>query len=235
MIRALIWDLDGTIAETERDGHRVAFNQAFEAAGLAWRWSVERYGELLQMTGGRERLLHDMAEQVDAPPIGAERDALARRLHRLKNQRYAEIVALGGIVARPGVLRLMDECAEAGVPLAVATTTSRSNVDALFHSLFGAQWPARFAALACAEDAPRKKPNPQVYLQVLQRLNCAASEVFAIEDSPNGLAAARAAGIACGVTRSAYFAQASFVGAAWVRDDLNSPERTTLDGLQASK
>ena len=231
-MRALIWDVDGTVAETERDGHRVAFNQAFEAAGLPWRWSVERYGELLQVTGGRERLLHDMTQHADAPPLGAERDALARRLHALKNQRYAQLVAQGGIVARPGVLRLMDECARAGVPLAVATTTSRGNVVALFASLFGPAWATRFATVVCAQDAPRKKPHPQVYQLALQRLGLVGADAFALEDSPNGLAAARAAGVACAITRSAYFAHAQFEGAALVQDDLESPLPITLARLQ---
>src|SRR5262249_30992666 len=81
-LRALIWDVDGTLAETERDGHRVAFNDAFAAANLPWRWSVERYGELLAISGGYERLLHDIAQRNDAPRAAAEREALARELHR---------------------------------------------------------------------------------------------------------------------------------------------------------
>jgi HAD superfamily hydrolase (TIGR01509 family) len=235
MVRALIWDVDGTIAETERDGHRVAFNLAFQAHGLPWQWDETHYGELLKVTGGRERMLHDMAQRVEAPPIGAERDALARVLHRRKNALYAELVAQGRISARPGVLRLMQECRAAGVRQAVATTTSRSNVDALFTSLLGPDWQQQFAAVVCAEDAPLKKPHAQVYLVALQRLGLQPAEAFALEDSPNGLRAARSAGIACGITRSAYFAAARFEGAAWVRDDLETPPPMTLSGLQAAQ
>jgi HAD superfamily hydrolase (TIGR01509 family) len=234
MLEALIWDVDGTIAETERDGHRVAFNQAFDALGLSWRWDVQRYGELLHITGGRERLLHDMALRPDAPTRPDDREALARELHRLKNGFYARLVEAGAIAARPGVRRLIDACGEAGIALAVATTTSRSNVQVLFDVLFGSTWPARFAAVVCAEQAPSKKPDPQAYTLALCLLGLAPEQALAIEDSPNGLQAARAAGLACGITRSAYFAADRFDGAAWIRDDLETPEPMTLPLLRQS-
>lgn len=232
--RALIWDVDGTVAETERDGHRIAFNRAFEEQGLPWRWDVAHYGQLLRVTGGRERLLHDMAARTDAPARAHERDALARELHRIKNAAYAELVAQGGLTPRPGVRRLVDECRAAGVALAVATTTSRSNVDALFASIWGCGWEAIFTTVVCAEDAPLKKPHPQAYLLALQRLGVAPHEAFALEDSPNGVMAARAAGLQCGVTKSVYFADARFDGAAWVRDHLDTPPAMTLQRLAAA-
>lgn len=230
--RALIWDVDGTIAETERDGHRAAFNAAFEQMGLPWRWDVALYGHLLQVTGGRERLLHDMAGRPDAP-AGEERNALARELHRRKNAIYQDLVNARGIPARPGVLRLMRECTEAGVMMAVATTTSRGNVAALMEGLLGSGWGRRFEAVLCAEDAPMKKPHPQVYELALQRLAVAPQQAFALEDSPNGLKAARAAGIACGITRSAYFEDAVFEGAAWVRGHLDEDPTMTLSRLMS--
>jgi HAD superfamily hydrolase (TIGR01509 family) len=233
MLRALIWDVDGTVAETERDGHLIAFNRAFEAMGLPWRWDDALYGRLLKVTGGRERLLYDMAARSEAPPTLAAREALARELHQRKNAIYADIVAQGGIAARPGVLQLMNECSQSGILMAVATTTSTSNVVSLFKALLGAEWRARFAAVMCAEDAPDKKPDPQAYLLALNMLRVPAQDAFALEDSPNGLAAARAAGIACGITRSAYFADAKFEGAAWVRDDLASPQQMTLATLHS--
>ena len=234
MLRALIWDVDGTVAETERDGHRIAFNRAFAEAGLPWHWDVAVYGPLLEVTGGRERILAYMAGRDDAPRQASDREALARRLHPRKNTFYAEQVARGEIGARPGVHRLMQQCRDEGVVLAVATTTSRANVDALFASLLGVHWEQAFGAVVCAEDAPQKKPHPQAYQVALQRLGVAADEAFALEDSPNGLAAARAAGIRCGVTRSAYFAQARFDGAAWVRDDLNAPPPVDLAAIRAA-
>jgi HAD superfamily hydrolase (TIGR01509 family) len=223
-LRALLWDVDGTLAETERDGHRLAFNQAFAEAGLPWHWDVARYGELLTTTGGYERILRDMAEQPDAPTTQAQRESLARRLHQRKNMRYAEIVATGGIRLRPGVAELMDEAAAAGVALGIATTTSRSNVDALLGAAFGMHWADRFAVVACAEDAPRKKPDPEVYQVALQRLDLATGEVIAIEDSPAGVSAANAAGIPVVVTRSVYFATAALATTLAVGPSLASAE-----------
>jgi HAD superfamily hydrolase (TIGR01509 family) len=234
-LRAIIWDVDGTIAETEAEGHRVAFNQTFEAHGLPWHWDLPTYGRLLDVTGGRERLLAFMQGRADAPATTEAREALARVLHQDKNAFYAELVARGGIAARPGVRRLMDACTRERVALAVATTTSTSNVEALFTSLFGTGWRTRFAAVVCAEDAPRKKPDPQAYQLALQRLGVAPHEALAIEDSPNGLKAARAAGIPCGITRSAYFADAVFEGAVWVRANLDQPSPMTLNLLRSER
>lgn len=228
MIKALIWDVDGTIAETERGGHCVAFNQAFEAMGLPWRWDLALYAELLRVAGGRERLLHYMSLRSDAPPAGPAREALASELHRVKNQRYVEIITARHLPPRPGVMRLVAECQAAGVKLAVATTTSRGNIAALFSSLWGPRWRDLFTVVCGAEDAPDKKPDPQVYQLALQRLGVAAGDAFALEDSPNGLMAARAAGIACGITRSEFFADVSFEDAAWVRDDLDAAPAMTL-------
>jgi HAD superfamily hydrolase (TIGR01509 family) len=232
-LRLVMWDVDGTVAETEEAGHRVAFNQAFEAAGLPWRWDVARYGELLKVTGGRERLLRDMQDRPDAPAEHAERDALARRLHAAKNAHYAAIVREGRVPARPGVLRLMDELAAAGVAQAIVTTTSRANVDALFPTLLGARWLERFATVVCAEDAPLKKPHPQAYGLALQRTGVAAAQALAIEDSPNGLEAARAAGVGCVITRSLYFAQARFDAADLMCENLEARPAVSADRLRA--
>ena len=212
MLKALLWDVDGTLAETERDGHRVAFNRAFEAEGLPWRWDEAHYGRLLQVTGGRERLLFDMQQRADAPPE-PERDALARALHARKNGFYADIVQEGVIPLRAGVLALMQQCDAQGLRMAVATTTSRSNLDALLRVHLGPHWAARFAVTLCGEDVQRKKPDPEVYLKALAALGIVADEAVAIEDAPAGLAAACAAGIAVVVTRSAYFADAPMDGA----------------------
>lgn len=232
MLRALIWDVDGTLAETERHGHRVAYNQAFEALGLAWRWDERQYAVLLQVAGGRERLLHDMATRADAPPAGPQRDHLARAVHERKNLAYAVIVQQGGVAIRPGVLRLVDECHRAGLLQAVATTSSRPNVAALLHRSWGAQWRQIFTVDVCAEDTPLKKPDPLAYRLALRQLGVQPEQAFALEDSPVGLHAARAAGLRCGVTRSEFFADAAFDGAHWVRDSLDAPAPLmTLDRL----
>ncbi|MCW7538617.1 HAD-IA family hydrolase [Aquabacterium sp. A7-Y] len=231
-LRALVWDVDGTLAETERDGHRVAFNLAFKEFGLPWRWDSVTYGRLLQVTGGRERLLHDFASRPGLPADAGERERLAAELHRRKNAIYATLLESRGIALRPGVRELIEAgCAE-GVAQAIATTTSRANVEALLRHGLGADWRQRFAAVVCAEDAPAKKPHPQAYLLALQQLGCAAHEAIAIEDSPNGLAAARGAGIATVVTRSAYFARQPFDGALAVCEDLCTPQPVSLDRLR---
>jgi HAD superfamily hydrolase (TIGR01509 family) len=204
-LAALIWDVDGTLAETERDGHRLAFNQAFLRMGLRWQWDIRRYGELLSVAGGRERLLADMGSHADAPAAPAEREALARELHRLKNTCYAEIVRMGRIDPRPGVLRLIAQVEAAGLRQAIATTTSRSNLEALLGGWFGRHWQDRFAAVVCGEDVLRKKPDPEVYLKALAALQLGPREAIAVEDSRPGLRAASAAGLAVLLTPSVYF------------------------------
>ena len=222
MIEALLWDVDGTLAETERDGHRAAFNRAFEALGLPWRWDVPRYGELLRITGGRERLLADMATRGDAPALPAEREALALQLHRLKNRFYAERVHGGGIALRPGVQALVDEAAVRGLAQAIVTTTSRANVDALLSQHFGHHWRERFTVVVCGEDVTAKKPHPQAHRRALQQLRLPPRAALAIEDSSPGAAAARAAGVPVVVTRSVYFADDAIEGAAAVGPGLHT-------------
>jgi HAD superfamily hydrolase (TIGR01509 family) len=204
-LRALLWDVDGTLAETERDGHREAFNDAFAARGLRWRWDGPHYGALLRITGGRERLLHDMAQRPDAPAEPSQREALAVELHALKNRAYAGRVACGAITLRPGVGRMIARCVEQGIAMGIVTTTSRANVQALMRTHLGPDWQAHFAVTICGEDVERKKPDPQAYRAALEHLGLDAHQTIALEDSPAGAAAASAAGIPVVVTRSAYF------------------------------
>jgi HAD superfamily hydrolase (TIGR01509 family) len=219
-LKALLWDVDGTLAETERDGHRVAFNLAFEACGVPWRWDEAHYGELLRITGGRERLMFDMNQRSDAPAF-ADRDALARTVHAKKNVLYAELLQEKGIPLRPGVAALMQQCRECGVRMGIATTTSRSNVEALLGVHLGRDWQQAFAVVVCGEDVRSKKPDPEVYQRALNALAIGPLEAVAIEDAPGGLAAARAADIAVVVTRSAYFASAPIEGAVAVGPGLH--------------
>jgi HAD superfamily hydrolase (TIGR01509 family) len=220
-MRALLWDVDGTIAETERDGHRVAFNLAFEEWNLPWRWDETRYGELLEVAGGRERLLHDMTGRADAPARPEDRAVLARGIHARKNAIYAELVGGGRVPLRNGVRELMEECRAEGLPMGIATTTSRANVDALLAGHLGPRWTEWFGTIVCGEDVARKKPDPAVFFAALGALGTDPLETVAIEDSPNGVEAARAAGIPVIVTRSAYFAATRFTGACAVGDGLD--------------
>lgn len=220
-LQALLWDVDGTLAETERDGHRVAFNRAFEALGLPWRWDVDRYGELLAVTGGRERLLADMATRADAP-VGPEREALARELHALKNRHYGELVAGGALPLREGVAELIAEARAAGLKQAITTTTSRANVQALLSVHLGPDWQANFDAVVCGEDVQRKKPDPEVFQIALRALGLAPLQALALEDSPGGAAAARAALVPVAVTRSVYFERATLEGAVAIGPGLHT-------------
>lgn len=212
-LQALLWDVDGTLAETERDGHRVAFNRAFEGFGLPWRWDDRHYGQLLRVSGGFERLMHDMANRPDAPVSLEERAALARTIHAQKNACYAELVRGGAIPLRQGVLALMHECRDCGISMGITTTTSRTNVEALLTVHLGLRWREWFAVIVCGEDVQRKKPDPEVYARAVAELGLSPRQALAIEDSPDGAAAARAAGVPVIVARSVYFAGTSIEGA----------------------
>ena len=212
-MKALIFDVDGTLAETE-EAHRRAFNDAFAAHGLGWHWSVEDYRRLLRTTGGKERMAAHRAALGDGPD-----DAAIAAIHRDKTDRYAAILA-AGIAPRPGVAALIAAARAAGLRLAVATTTSPANVEALSRCLFDAPATAVFDVIAAGDEVAAKKPAADVYLLALGRLGVAAAEALAFEDSRNGLLSARGAGLATVVTPSLYTAGEDFTGAAAVLDSL---------------
>jgi HAD superfamily hydrolase (TIGR01509 family) len=223
MLDALIFDVDGTLAETERDAHRVAFNRAFADFGIDWYWDVATYGKLLSVAGGKERLRHFMRMASARMPLLRDPDALVAQLHARKTEHYGAMVADGGLAPRPGVLRLICQARARGIRLAIASTTSRPNVDALLASWFGAQWHEVFRVIGAGDVVPRKKPDPGIYQWVLERLGVPAHRCLAIEDSAAGLAAASGAGLAAVITRSTYFRGQSFDGAIAVLDDLGEP------------
>jgi HAD superfamily hydrolase (TIGR01509 family) len=231
-LKALLWDVDGTLAETERDGHLLAFNMAFDACGLPWRWSESAYGDLLRITGGRERLMFDMSQRADAPPL-TERDAVTRAIHTKKNALYAALVRSHAIALRGGVQTLMQQCRERGVRMGITTTTSRSNVDALLSVNLGQRWAEGFAVIVCGEDVQHKKPDPEVYVKALRALDIDPLEAVAIEDSPGGVLAARAASIPVVVTRSAFFAETPIEGAIAIGPGLHD-RRGWLPALPAT-
>lgn len=195
-IDALILDVDGTLAETE-ELHRICFNRAFEEAGLPWSWTVEDYRRLLTTTGGRERIFRFIGEVEPerAAALAGHEDPFVRRLHARKTELYALGVRRGEVALRPGVPELLARARGLGIALAVATTTSRANVEALFDAHPEALPRGWFATLVCGEDTKRKKPDPEVYALALERLGVAPERALAVEDSRNGVLAAEAAGI----------------------------------------
>jgi HAD superfamily hydrolase (TIGR01509 family) len=220
-LQALIFDVDGTLADTEAV-HLAAFNHAFAEEGTDWHWDITLYTELLEISGGKERMLHywqhTRGEVIDISGAGV-RDTIDR-LHTLKTAAYEAMVLDGAVQLRPGVLRLMSEAQAQGLRLAIATTTSPVNIAALLGRAIGPDWRTHFAAIGDASTAPIKKPHPQVYQQMLDALRLPADTCLAFEDSSNGLRAAMAAGIATLVTPNGFTAHHDFSGALRVLPDL---------------
>ncbi len=236
-IEAFIFDVDGTLADTERDGHRPAFNKAFEELGLDWHWDVALYGKLLAVTGGKERIRYFVDQFLPASSRPAEIDDLVVSLHKAKTKHYTTMLAEGLIPMRPGVKRLLNEARKAGVRLAVATTTTPENVTALLrHSLAedALNW---FEVIAAGDIVPAKKPAPDIYLWALREMDLAPHRCVAFEDSRNGLKSSLGAGIRTVVTVNDYTASDDFSGATAVLSDLGEPDApfNVLSGDTASQ
>jgi len=229
MLRALIFDVDGTLADTE-SAHRAAFNQAFAQFGLDWHWDDGLYTELLNVTGGRERILHYIkTAQPDLGKFSAQGVAESvNRLFELKTVAYVRSVLSGAVSLRPGVLKLMNEALAQGLRLAIASTTSPVNIAALLGRAMGPDWRLNFTAIGDGASAPLKKPDPQVYLRVLETLQLAPAQCLALEDSSNGLRAATAAGLATLITPTRYTAHNDFRAALRVLPDLSQVDLAQL-------
>jgi HAD superfamily hydrolase (TIGR01509 family) len=214
-LQALIFDVDGTLAETE-ELHRAAFNAAFHKAGLDWHWDQATYGRLLKTTGGKERLARFREESGQAFMDPASLVAL----HKSKTGFYTKMLASGGLTLRPGVARLIEAARARGLKLALATTTSPQNVEALCLSIWHRRPAHVFDAVAAGDEVAAKKPAPDVFRLALQRLSLPASDALAFEDSRNGLLSATAAGLKTVVTPSTYTARENFEGAFDLRPSL---------------
>jgi len=233
-MKALIFDCDGVLVDTERDGHRVAFNRAFVAAGIDAEWDVDLYGELLKIAGGKERMTHYFNEV--GWPEGQTAATLIPELHKQKTAIFTELIANGSLPLRPGVARIVDDAHAAGVRLGVCTTSDPKAIDGVL-DLLGAKRKSWFEIVLAGDVVKKKKPDPEIYNLAKQRLGLDARDCVVIEDSRNGLLAALGAGIKCLITTSAYTLDEDFSGAAKVVPELGDPPnvRVALEDLQALK
>jgi HAD superfamily hydrolase (TIGR01509 family) len=226
-VPALIFDCDGVLADTERDGHRPAFNGTFAELGLPVRWSEEEYGVKLKIGGGKERMASLLTEEFvranDLPAdVDGQRDLLAD-WHRRKTARYKAMVHAGRLPARSGVARVVAEALDAGWLLAVASTSAEESVRAVLEHVVGDANAARFTVFA-GDVVAAKKPDPAIYALALERLGIGPLDAIVIEDSRNGLLAAVAAGVRCVVTVSGYTAEDDMSEAVLVITSLGEPD-----------
>ncbi len=221
-MKALIFDCDGVLVDTERDGHRVAFNRAFARKGLVAKWSVDIYGQLLAIAGGKERMRHYF-DNGGWPPGLKDRESFIRETHALKTNLFMKIIEAGELPLRSGVARLIDEAIEAGIKLAVGSTSHERSVNLIVEKLLGSHRKAKFEAILAGDVVTQKKPNPEIYLLALRKLGIKAHQCVVIEDNRNGLLAAKAAGMHCLVTTSAYSMGEDFSEADTVVQELGDP------------
>ena len=212
-LKAVLFDVDGTLAETEQEGHLPAFNAAFRALEIPWAWSDNDYAWLLKTTGGLERMRVYAEHLCQREWLDGDGGTKLKAAHQLKNLLYAQRVSGGYVLPKPGVVECIGGLVELGIQWAVVTTTSRANFDALFTHALAPRGVPSPAVIVCGEDVANKKPHPEAYTKALAQLGLSADQCLAVEDAPNGLAAARGAGLRCLVVRSVYFRDADFTGA----------------------
>ncbi|VAW95547.1 Xylulose-1,5-bisphosphate phosphatase CbbY, converts this Rubisco inhibiting byproduct to xylulose-5P [hydrothermal vent metagenome] len=231
-LKAFIFDVDGTLADTEKDGHRVAFNRAFAEADLGWHWSVDEYGELLSVTGGKERIHHFLSlrqpEFLKQQQQAGTLYDLIKKLHARKTHFYTELLAEGAIPLRTGVKRLLDEMREQGFRLAIATTTTPANVTSLLESTLGKESIDWFEVIAAGDIVPKKKPAADIYDYALEQMNLKAEDCIAFEDSSNGIQSSLGANLKTVITQNHYTEEHDFMGAAVVLDHLGEPDDACL-------
>ena len=230
-LTTLLFDVDGTLAETE-EIHRQSFNRSFKQAGLDWHWSQELYAELLAVTGGKERIRHYLARYLPDFDVAMRLDEYIAGLHAAKTDIYTSTVASGDVPMRPGIRRLIDEARQAGLRLAIATTTTPVNVTALLHYNLAADSEDWFDVIAAGGVVEAKKPASDIYYYAMEKLAVHPQECMALEDSENGLLSAQDAGVATLVTVSQYTGNHDFEGAALVVDHLGEPDKpfTVISG-----
>ena len=224
-LEALIFDVDGTIADTERDGHRVAFNRAFGDAGLDWEWSEDLYADLLTVTGGKERIKYFLSKYLPDFSAPGDLDQFVADLHQAKTVHYEGLMVDPGLPLRPGIERLLTEARKAGLRLAIATTTTPANVAALLSNSLAADATDWFEVIAAGDIVPAKKPAPDIYQYAMQQMNLQPQQCLAFEDSDNGVRSVLDSGIrSLVVTVNGYTRDQDFTGATVVLDNLGMLE-----------
>ena len=222
-VEALIFDLDGTLADTE-ETHRQAFNYAFVRFGLRWEWSKSTYRQLLHTSGGKERLIHFIEGMPASPAEKARLHRLVPAIHATKTELYTELIADGRCPLRPGVRRLLGEALGGGLQLAIASTTCSANVHALLTRHLGGGATRWFTSIVSGDLVAEKKPAPDIYQLALSTLGLPATYCVAFEDSTNGLRAAKAAGLFTVVTASQWSAGDDFGDADLELSSLGDPD-----------
>ena len=220
-IKAIIFDVDGTLADTE-DAHRKSFNKAFAESNLDWNWDVELYDKLLKVTGGKERIKYFVSDFLKGYTRPDNFDDFVKKLHAVKTTHYTAMMRAGDVPLRPGIKQLINDARKAGLTLAIATTTSPENVGALLEVGLGKDWGSYFASVGCGDIVPLKKPAPDIYNWVLNEIRLPAADCIALEDSYNGLRSSLAAGIKTFITTNHYTRNQDFSGAAAVLEDLSN-------------
>ena len=221
-LSAILFDVDGTLADTERDGHRIAFNQAFKEFQLDWEWNIAFYGDLLKVTGGKERIRFYLENYVPDLLDRSDLDEWITQIYKVKTKYFLALLKDGKIPLRPGIKRLIDQLRSEKIKIAIATTTTYENVVTLLQCTLGNDAPEWFDVIGAGDIVPRKKPEPDIYHWVLQQLGLPAGECIAIEDSENGLRSATTAGIKTIITVNKYTHLQDFSNAIIVLPDLES-------------
>jgi len=223
-LKALLFDVDGTLADTERDGHRVAFNRAFTDAGLDWDWSPELYGELLAVTGGKERMAFylDKFNNDFARPDDLE--GFIKDLHAAKTEHYTQLLSEGAIPLRSGVRRLIEEARAANMRMAIVTTTTPANVTALLVHALDPDAMSWFEVIAAGDIVPAKKPAPDIYDFAMREMGLTPADCIAFEDSRNGILSSQGADLKSIITVNGYTADDDFTGAAIVLEQMGEPD-----------
>lgn len=226
-LQALIFDCDGVLVDTERDGHRTAFNQAFADVGLQVEWDVALYGRLLDVAGGKERM-RQYFDHSGWPEQATHRENWLREIHRRKTDHFTDLIETGRLPLRPGVARLIDEAIEKNIVLAVCSTSNERAVTQVVEHLLGPERKKHFAAILAGDIVSQKKPDPEIYNLAAERLHLDRRRCMVIEDSYNGFRAAQSAGMRCVVTTNGYTENEEFTGADRVVTELGDPPHVQI-------